>query len=235
MPHVKSTRYYENFSLQEQKNAEQPTESEQRPEPMDAESYTAEMKEEIESEASATAQKTENEADTADTVCETSAPPSAPDENVESQMTEQDIVNSEQIFDDSSNDFAPEDSSGELVVQAFTARETSPIMDAAVTIYQNKNGASKVVSFYLTDENGKTPNITLPAPSKEGSQSPSDTLPFADYNIVVRHPMYYTAVIDNVQVFGDELTIQTVNLVPLPEFINRQDTTRTIITPKQNL
>ena len=47
--------------------------------------------------------------------------------------------------------------------------------------------------------------------------------------------MYYTAEIDNVQVFGDEQTIQTVDLIPLPEFINERDTKRTTIIPRQNL
>ena len=41
--------------------------------------------------------------------------------------------------------------------------------------------------------------------------------------------------IDNVQVFGDELTIQTVEMIPLPEFVNERDTTKTVVIPKQNL
>lgn len=141
----------------------------------------------------------------------------------------------ELVYDVSSEEFAPEDSKGEISVQALTARGTRPVPEAAVIIYKNREGTNKVVSFYLTDEDGRTPNIPVPAPSKADSQSPSDTLPFADYNIAVRHPMYYTAMIDNVQVFGGELSIQTVEMIPLPEFVNELDTTKTVIIPRQNL
>ena len=143
--------------------------------------------------------------------------------------------NGELVFDVSNDEFAAENSQGEILVQAVSARGTRPVPEAAVIIYKNRDGENKVVSFYLTDEDGRTPNIPVPAPAKEDSQSPSDTLPFADYNIAVRHPMYYTAMIDNVQVFGDELTIQTVEMIPLPEFVNERDTTKTVVIPKQNL
>lgn len=138
-----------------------------------------------------------------------------------------------QDFTDS--DFDAEDGEGTISVQATTARGSSPVSEATIIIYKVRNGERSIVSFNLTDRSGKTPDVSVPAPKKSNSQSPSSTLPFANYNITVRHPMYYTAEIDNVQVFGDEQTIQTVDLIPLPEFINERDTTRTTIIPKQNL
>lgn len=133
------------------------------------------------------------------------------------------------------DNFAPESNEGRIVVQVQTARGSYPVADAAVIIYKRRNGSNQVASFQLTDRSGATPEITVPAPPKSDAQSPSDSLPFADYNISVRHPMYYTAMIDNVQVFGDELTIQVVELIPLPEFVNETDITRTVTIPKQNL
>lgn len=135
----------------------------------------------------------------------------------------------------SEENFDAEDGLGTIAVQVLTASGTRPVSEAAVIIYKPKDGKNNVFSFALTDENGKTPNITAPAPNRSNSQEPSDTLPFADYNIYIRHPMYYTSIIDNVQVFGGEETIQTVRLTPLPEFVNELNTTQTVVIPKQNL
>ncbi len=139
------------------------------------------------------------------------------------------------VFDLSGDTFALDDSSGQIVVQARTASGTQPVPEATVIIYKNRDGKNQAVSFSLTNEDGTTPTISLPAPKIADAQTPSDSLPFADYNIAVRHPMFYTAMLNNVQIFGDELTIQTVELIPLPEFVNEQDTTKTVNIPKQNL
>ncbi len=137
--------------------------------------------------------------------------------------------------DFTNQDFDDEDGEGSIAVQATTARGASPVSEATVIIYKVRNGERNIVSFNLTDRSGKTPDVLVPAPKKSNSQSPSSSLPFANYNITVRHPMYYTAEINNVQVFGDEKTIQTVDLIPLPEFVNERDTTRTTVIPRQNL
>ncbi len=139
------------------------------------------------------------------------------------------------VFDVSGDTFALDDSSGQIIVQVRTARGTQPVPEAAVIIYKNRDGKNEVVSFSLTNEDGTTPTLSLPAPKKADAQTPSDSLPFADYNIAIRHPMFYTAMLNNVQIFGDELTIQAVELIPLPEFVNEKDTTKTVNIPKQNL
>ena len=141
----------------------------------------------------------------------------------------------ELLFATENDNFAPDSSTGRIVVSAQTARGSFPVSEAAVIVSKRRNGENQVVSFQLTDRSGKTPEITVPAPPKSDAQAPADSLPFADYSISVRHPMYYTAITDNVQVFGDELTIQTVELIPLPEFVNETDITKTVTIPRQNL
>ena len=131
--------------------------------------------------------------------------------------------------------FALEDSSGQIVVQARTASGTQPVTEAVVIIYKNNDGKNQIVSFSLTNEDGTTPVLSLPAPKKADAQAPSDSMPFSDYRVTVQHPMFYTAVLNNVQIFGGELTIQTVELIPLPELTNERDTTKTVNIPKQNL
>lgn len=214
MPNVKSTRYYENFDIPSTEEEAQAMISEQTanraesPQVLDESTETASV--------NRTSSAQENNKD-------------------ESILPEAVAQNSEPIYDIPDAVFATESSQGEIAVQALTARGTRPVSEAAVIIYKNRADKNDVVSFYLTDADGRTPSISVSAPPKETSLTPSSALPFADYNITVRHPMYYTAVIDNVQVFGSELTIQTVELIPLPEFVNERDITKTVIIPKQNL
>lgn len=131
--------------------------------------------------------------------------------------------------------FFPADSFGSLVIRVQTARGTFPVSEAAVIVSTNQGGAQTVVQNVFTNSSGETPEIRLPAPKKEDAQSPSSDLPFTDYDIEVTHPLYYTAVIRDVQIFGDEQTILVVDLIPLPELTNETDITRTTIVPRQNL
>ena len=140
-----------------------------------------------------------------------------------------------EIFANENDMFYPETGQGRILVRVQTALGALPVSEATVIVSRTRNGTKEVVNFQLTDKSGKTPEITVPAPPKSDSQSPSESLPFADYSITVRNPMYYTAITDNVQVFGDELTILVQELTPLPEFINETDITRTVNIPRQNL
>lgn len=208
---IKSTRYYENF--------DRPT-----------------NRESLENTSQATTQEAPQSAS-----LEMSQPvppvtqPAAETQNPMPVPTEPANPGGPLVFDVSGDTFAADDSSGKIVVQARTASGTQPVPEAAVIIYKNRDGNNEVVSFSLTNQDGTTPTLSLPAPKRADAQTPSDSLPFADYNIAVRHPMFYTAILNNVQVFGDELTIQAVELIPLPEFVNEQDITRTVNIPKQNL
>ncbi len=141
----------------------------------------------------------------------------------------------EEIFASGNDTFYPETGQGQILVRVQTALGALPVPEATVIVSRTRNGTKEVVNFQLTDKSGKTPEITVPAPPKSDSQSPSESLPFADYSITVRNPMYYTAITDNVQVFGDELTILVQELTPLPEFVNETDITRTVNVPRQNL
>ncbi len=131
--------------------------------------------------------------------------------------------------------FFPADSFGSLIVQVQTARGTFPVSEAAVIVTTSRDGEQTVVQNVFTNSSGETPEIRLPAPKKEDAQSPSEDLPFTDYDIEVTTPLYYTAIIRDVQIFGDEKTIQVVDLIPLPELVNETDITRTTTIPRQNL
>lgn len=131
--------------------------------------------------------------------------------------------------------FFPADSFGSLVIRVQTARGTFPVSEAAVIVRRKENGVDSVVQNVFTNQSGETPEIRLPAPKKEDAQSPSSDLPFTDYDVEVTTPLYYTAIIRDVQIFGDEQTILVVDLIPLPEIVNETDITRTTTVPRQNL
>ena len=169
-----------------------------------------------------------------DTPQESDIPPSS--ESLPEPLPDGSETNREEPQNASPTDtFFPADSFGSLVVQVQTARGAFPVSEAAVIVTTRQNGENTVVQNVFTNQSGETPEIRLPAPKKEDAQSPSSELPFTDYDIEITTPLYYTAIIRDVQVFGDEKTIQIVDLIPLPELVNETDITRTTTIPRQNL
>lgn len=143
--------------------------------------------------------------------------------------------NTSKRFSASDDTFFPETDSGFLRVRAETANGSLPVSEAVVIITAQRNNEENVITFQLTDKSGLTPSITLPAPPKTDSQTPDSRLPFSDYTITVRHPMYYTEIIRDAQIFGGETTFLSAEMTPLPEYVNERDITRTITIPRQNL
>ena len=118
-----------------------------------------------------------------------------------------------------------------MVVSVFTANQLLPVVNAEVTVSSEDNSITRTSD---TDRSGRTVSFSLPAPSASASQEPTVAVPFAQYRATITHPDYYPAIIENVQVFGDNLTLLPVNLVPLPE-LSDGNTNNVVIIPKQNL
>lgn len=157
-------------------------------------------------------------------------------ENTESILSAADETqNPPKAFSNDSDTFFPESDIGFLRVRAETANGSLPVSEAAVIISSVRNGEESVVSFQLTDKSGLTPAVALPAPPKADSQTPDSRLPFSDYTVTVRHPMYYTEIFNDAQIFGGETTFLSAELTPLPEYVNERDITRTTDIPRQNL
>lgn len=121
-------------------------------------------------------------------------------------------------------------SSGYIRVQAFTAVQALPVQGAQVT-FTETNGDT--IAQRTTNLNGQTALVEIETPEKNLSQSPQDngTRVFSTINIKVTMPMYQTMIFEDVQVFADEISIQNVFLVPLPEYAepNNQPNTFTVI------
>ena len=101
---------------------------------------------------------------------------------------------------------------GTLFFQVTGGQGAFPVPDAAVTITRALDDRLGISVTVTTDESGKTPPISLPAPSRTLSQSPNNGIVFAAYQAKVSAPGYITTEIRDLPVFDGVTTIQPVNL-----------------------
>lgn len=108
------------------------------------------------------------------------------------------------------------DSEGTLRIRAYTAGGALPIPGAVVRI-TGAEEANRLVSYsLLTDRNGSTNIVSLPAPSLSYSLSPSPAeVPFALYNVEISADGYYSKRINGISVFSGINSVQLVNMIPV--------------------
>ena len=107
------------------------------------------------------------------------------------------------------------DSEGTLRVRAYTAGGALPIPNAVVRI-MGAEEANRLVSYSLiTDRNGTTEAVKLPAPSLSYSLSPSPSeAPFALYDVEISANGYYSKRINGISVFSGVNSVQLANMIP---------------------
>ncbi len=116
------------------------------------------------------------------------------------------------------NDFlAANTESGSLKVEAFASDRAFGIPSARVMVFLELPGGNTAVFDGLTDINGSTESIRLPAPPKSLSQAPqtgaNPRLPYAVYSVYVEHPDFVRSVFTNVPVFSGIESIQPVRML----------------------
>ena len=110
----------------------------------------------------------------------------------------------------------PYEKSGTLIINASSAGGALPSSGTLVRILGGEEENRDVRFSLVTDIDGISERITLPAPSRELSLSPGASEPsYALYNIEISAPGFYTKRILNVAVFDGEETVQPVNMIPL--------------------
>ena len=107
--------------------------------------------------------------------------------------------------------------SGKLAVRVFASRAQLPVEGATVVIVQKTgNGKYRVLSLQETNQNGATQPVTVPTPNVGESTSPTmGAAPCARCDIWVEHEGYELMVIEDVQIFPGEVSLQQVELEPL--------------------
>lgn len=114
---------------------------------------------------------------------------------------------------------------GSLLVRVFTANQALPVADATVIVTQangDSAGTETQLANLQTDRDGVTPEITLQTPPASLSLTPSDIIPYALYNVRVNYPGFYSFLVENVQLFANNVSILPVQLTPLPANSNMQ-------------
>lgn len=107
---------------------------------------------------------------------------------------------------------------GTVAVRATSADGAIPIFGATVAFRLVDEGAPRIIAVLLTDESGKTDDVTVQTPSPLLSLSPSpDSTPYSVVNIEVTANGYYTLANLNVPVFAGVRSVQNVNMIALPE------------------
>lgn len=115
------------------------------------------------------------------------------------------------------NDFLVENSErGSLKIQAYAADQSFGIGSARVMVFVELPSGNIAVFDGLTDVDGITQTISLPAPPRSLSQSPAPNgarLPYSVYSIYVEHPDFVREVFTNVPVFSGVESIQPVRML----------------------
>ncbi|MFV0516256.1 MAG: hypothetical protein ACK5MV_02560 [Aminipila sp.] len=124
---------------------------------------------------------------------------------------------------------------GSIIVQAFTARRAIPVENATVIITTDNDIEPKIIAYRVTDVDGRTTPVELETPDISNSQTPSEAKAFATCNIQLDHPMYYSVLVEHVQVFPETESIQQVEMIPLMEFANEDEKSNVVIITPQDL
>ncbi len=112
---------------------------------------------------------------------------------------------------------------GYIIAQVYTSRAIIPIMDASVSITQEKEDKRVVIGVRKTNENGKTHPVTITTTNEELSLSPGLRTPFTTCDVQIEHPDFYTMLIKDVQIFANTTSIQNAELVPIESGSNTKN------------
>lgn len=116
------------------------------------------------------------------------------------------------------NDFlVANNESGTMRVEAFASDRSFGIGSARVMIFVELPSGNVAVFDGLTDIDGVTQSVRLPAPPRELAQSPQTgpnaRLPYSVYSVYVEHPAFVRSVFTNVPVFSGVESIQPVRML----------------------
>lgn len=93
----------------------------------------------------------------------------------------------------------------------ITGEGMAPVENAVVRISSAAtNGA--VIEELTTDVSGITPEVELPAPSKEFSQEPSTQQPYTEYTVNVSSQGFIPVTVQNVEIFPEVTAVQDATM-----------------------
>lgn len=104
---------------------------------------------------------------------------------------------------------------GTLRIRATSASGAIPILGAIVKIIGGEEFNSGVAKSVITDYDGITPKVNLPAPKRSYSLTPEEReSPFALYDVEITADEYNSKRIIGVAIFSGIDAILPINMVP---------------------
>ena len=105
---------------------------------------------------------------------------------------------------------------GYMRVRTYAASGAIPIEGALIKIYGTDDYNKDIKYSLITDSDGITEQIALPAPSKFYSTSPgTPSSPYAVYNVEIAKDGFYPKRIDSVPIFSDTIATLPIEMIPL--------------------
>ena len=126
------------------------------------------------------------------------------------------------------------DKKGNLIVQVYTSSAQVPIKNATVSVTTPEEESPRLLYVRFTDSSGRTPKLELDSPPEQNSLTPDNGTPaFSNYFVRIDHPDFETALVKDVQIFSNSITLLPVEMIPLPENSKSGDKVdTTTITPQ---
>ena len=105
---------------------------------------------------------------------------------------------------------------GNIKVRTYAASGALPIEGVLVKIYGSDENNRDSVYSLITDENGITKELSLPAPPRAYSSAPgANESPYSVYNVELTKNGFYPKRIDNVPIFNGINAILPIEMIPL--------------------
>ena len=108
------------------------------------------------------------------------------------------------------------DNSGSFKIRTYSASGAMPTEGALVKIYGSDDYNKDVKYSLITDSDGTTAEILLPAPAVTYSLSPgAPEAPYAVYNVEIAKSGFYPKRIDNIPIFAGTKSVLPIEMIPL--------------------
>lgn len=120
------------------------------------------------------------------------------------------------------NDYLNNSGSGYLILRTTTARSSVPVPGALITIRDPDAEKTKIISL-ITDSNGMSEKISLPAPHKSLNESNNTIRPQSFYIVEITSDGYIPLINQLLPIFDGITTYQTFDLIPFTLHNQREE------------
>lgn len=121
---------------------------------------------------------------------------------------------------------------GQLLVNVSSMISSRAVSNATVQI-TDSNEPEQVLEELITDSNGQTDTIDLPAPPLEYSLEPLSAQPYSVFNLKITAPGFEPTVISGAEILSGQISLQNISLIP--QFGTPNDDSELFVIPPHTL